>query len=30
MQGLLQQIQPNKEKSYSNKKDFLLILAILI
>ena len=30
MQGLLQQIQPNKEKSYSNKKNFPLILVILI
>lgn len=30
MQGLLQQVQPNKEKNYSNKKGFPLILAILI
>jgi hypothetical protein len=30
MQGLLQQIQPNKEKSYSNKKNFPLILVIII
>jgi hypothetical protein len=30
MQGLLQQIQPNKEKSYFNRKNFPLILVILI